>query len=86
MERPPPSSRYTLEWPHSLPLSLLVTLTMATLSMDLHPRIYPRVHSRQHKVIVAIASGASPTLSDATPASAAFRAFLAAALVTPSPV
>ena len=33
------------------------------------------------KVIVAIASGATPTLADATPASAHFRAFLAATLV-----
>ena len=33
------------------------------------------------KVIVAIASGATPALSEATPASAAFRSFLAAALV-----
>ena len=60
----------------------IATLTMATLlwlfSLLSH-YVFTRLNTRQ--VIVAIASGATPSLSEATPASDAFHAFLAAALV-----
>ena len=70
----------TLLCPHCYAHTAMATLLL--------PRCYGCSHNcltayslASTQVIVAIASGATPALSEATPASDAFHAFLAAALV-----